>query len=72
MTVLSRGFRRGRSDRADDRLPPGQYDVGDAFPVLSAGPTPHVRLERWEAGATLAADAQDEDILSAMPATSSG
>jgi DMSO/TMAO reductase YedYZ molybdopterin-dependent catalytic subunit len=48
MTVLSRGFRRGRSDRADDRLPPGQYDVGDAFPVLSAGPTPKTRLERWD------------------------
>ncbi|WP_222268902.1 molybdopterin-dependent oxidoreductase [Modestobacter marinus] len=48
MTVLSRGFRRGRSDRADDRLPPGQYDVGDAFPVLSAGPTPQTRLERWD------------------------
>ncbi len=48
MTVLSRGFRRGRSDRADDRLPPGQYDVGDGFPVLSAGPTPKTRLERWD------------------------
>jgi DMSO/TMAO reductase YedYZ molybdopterin-dependent catalytic subunit len=48
MAVLSRGFRRGRRDRDDGRLPPGQYDVGDGFPVLSAGPTPHTRLDRWD------------------------
>lgn len=28
-------------------LPPGQYLTTD-FPVLSAGPTPHVPLDRWE------------------------
>src|SRR4029077_10303671 len=28
-------------------LPPGQYLTED-FPVLSAGPTPHVPLEQWE------------------------
>src|SRR5262245_54857507 len=28
-------------------LPPGQYATED-FPVLSAGPTPHVPLEQWE------------------------
>ncbi len=27
-------------------MPPGQYVTGD-FPVLSAGPTPHTRLEDW-------------------------
>jgi DMSO/TMAO reductase YedYZ molybdopterin-dependent catalytic subunit len=48
MAVLSRGFRRGRRDRDDGRLPPGQYDVGDSFPVLSAGPTPHTPLDRWD------------------------
>ncbi len=48
MAVLSRGFRRGRRDRDDGRLPPGQYDVGDGFPVLSAGPTPHTPLDRWD------------------------
>jgi DMSO/TMAO reductase YedYZ molybdopterin-dependent catalytic subunit len=44
--VQSRGFvgRRGRSKMA---LPPGQYQTED-FPVLSAGPTPHVPLEHWE------------------------
>jgi DMSO/TMAO reductase YedYZ molybdopterin-dependent catalytic subunit len=49
MTVLTRGFRRGRSrERSDGRLPPGQYDVGDGFPVLSAGPTPRTPLARWD------------------------
>jgi DMSO/TMAO reductase YedYZ molybdopterin-dependent catalytic subunit len=28
-------------------LPPGQHETRD-FPVLSAGPTPHVALDRWE------------------------
>ena len=48
MAVLSRGFGRGRQRRADDRLPPGQYDVGDGFPVLAAGPTPHTALAAWD------------------------
>ena len=49
MTVLTRGFRRGRSqERSDGRLPPGQYDVGNGFPVLSAGPTPRTPLARWD------------------------
>src|SRR5205823_5771541 len=29
------------------RLPPGQY-LERGFPVLSAGPTPHTPLERWD------------------------
>ncbi|MFI9558796.1 sulfite oxidase-like oxidoreductase [Nonomuraea endophytica] len=45
MSVFSRGF-RGKQ-RKDDRLPPGQYLTED-FPVLSAGPTPRVPLDRWE------------------------
>ena len=48
MALLSRGFRRGRRERTDARLPPGQYDVGDGFPVLSAGPTPRTPLARWD------------------------
>jgi DMSO/TMAO reductase YedYZ molybdopterin-dependent catalytic subunit len=48
MALLSRGFRRGRRERTDGRLPPGQYDVGDGFPVLSAGPTPRTPLARWD------------------------
>src|SRR5919112_4519836 len=47
MPSVSRGF-RGRREAAVDpaRLPPGQYLVRD-FPVLSAGPTPHIPLEQW-------------------------
>jgi DMSO/TMAO reductase YedYZ molybdopterin-dependent catalytic subunit len=46
MPVISRGFGgRNRSRRPD--LPPGQYLVTD-FPVLSAGPTPRISLDRWE------------------------
>jgi DMSO/TMAO reductase YedYZ molybdopterin-dependent catalytic subunit len=47
VSPVSRGFRgRSRSDAPRDRVPPGQY-VTDDFPVLSAGPTPHTRLEEW-------------------------
>jgi DMSO/TMAO reductase YedYZ molybdopterin-dependent catalytic subunit len=48
MSVLSRGFRRRGRGRDDGRLPPGQYDVGDDFPVLSAGATPSTPLDRWD------------------------
>src|SRR5262245_62081464 len=45
---VSRGFQgRRRAETAAGRLPPGQYLTPD-FPVLSAGPTPHVPLERWD------------------------
>ena len=44
--VQSRGF-VGRRGTANATLPPGQYLTED-FPVLSAGPTPHVPLEKWE------------------------
>lgn len=45
MTVITRGF-SGRGRRSEN-LPPGQY-LTDDFPVLSAGPTPRVALDRWE------------------------
>src|SRR4030095_1939898 len=45
MDIISRGF-SGRRSAADVKLPAGQYLTTD-FPVLSAGPTPHVSLERW-------------------------
>jgi DMSO/TMAO reductase YedYZ molybdopterin-dependent catalytic subunit len=31
----------------DPRLPPGQYDVGNDFPVLSAEVTPRLEADRW-------------------------
>src|SRR5919112_3783907 len=48
MAVMSRGFRRRGQGRSDGRLPPGQYDVGDGFPVLSAGPTPRTPTAGWD------------------------
>jgi len=50
MAAGSRGFlgRRRRGQDSAHRLPPGQYDVGKAFPVLSAGPTPHRDLATWD------------------------
>jgi len=45
---VSRGFLgRARDRSVAERLPPGQYLVHD-FPVLSAGPTPHIPTERWD------------------------
>src|SRR5512143_3050997 len=44
---ISRAFvgkRRGGDQK--DRIPPGQYLTND-FPVLSAGPTPHIPLNTW-------------------------
>jgi DMSO/TMAO reductase YedYZ molybdopterin-dependent catalytic subunit len=43
---ISRGFRRKRAANLDDRVPPGQHLTTD-FPVLSAGPTPVVKLDSW-------------------------
>jgi DMSO/TMAO reductase YedYZ molybdopterin-dependent catalytic subunit len=45
---VSRGFvgRREEAGARGDRIPPGQYVTRD-FPVLSAGPTPRIRLEEW-------------------------
>jgi DMSO/TMAO reductase YedYZ molybdopterin-dependent catalytic subunit len=49
MGFVSRGFQgRRRAGRGSGLLPPGQYDVGDGFPVLSAGPTPRTSLDDWD------------------------
>jgi DMSO/TMAO reductase YedYZ molybdopterin-dependent catalytic subunit len=45
--MATRGFTgRGRGSQQTTRLPPGQYLTTD-FPVLSAGPTPHVVRDDW-------------------------
>ncbi len=47
---ISRGFtgkRREPEGAKADRVPPGQYVTRD-FPVLSAGPTPRIALDKWE------------------------
>ena len=52
MSFVSRGFRgRRRDDAPVGRVPPGQYLTRD-FPVLSAGPTPHVPLSEWTLSVT--------------------
>jgi DMSO/TMAO reductase YedYZ molybdopterin-dependent catalytic subunit len=48
MSLISRGFGRRTGDAANVRLPPGQFDAGDRFPVLSAGPTPRTKLAEWD------------------------
>jgi DMSO/TMAO reductase YedYZ molybdopterin-dependent catalytic subunit len=45
VATFSPGFQGRPRDSAT--LPPGQYLTHD-FPVLSAGPTPRVPLDRWE------------------------
>jgi DMSO/TMAO reductase YedYZ molybdopterin-dependent catalytic subunit len=70
--AATRGF-TGRGQAAQDpRLPPGQYDVGTSWPVLTAEPTPTVDPERW----TLRVDGLVEepvtwtlDQLRALPTT---
>jgi DMSO/TMAO reductase YedYZ molybdopterin-dependent catalytic subunit len=47
MPGITRGF-SGRLHRArDERLPPGQYDVGADWPVLTAEVTPYLVSEKW-------------------------
>jgi DMSO/TMAO reductase YedYZ molybdopterin-dependent catalytic subunit len=47
MAGPTRGF-LGRHRSPDDvRLPPGQYDVGEGWPVLTAEATPRLVPERW-------------------------
>jgi DMSO/TMAO reductase YedYZ molybdopterin-dependent catalytic subunit len=46
--AFTRGFRRRHPETPPGvQLPPGQY-LTDGFPVLSAGPTPHIPLDQWE------------------------
>jgi DMSO/TMAO reductase YedYZ molybdopterin-dependent catalytic subunit len=44
--ATTRGF-FGRGRERDPRLPPGQYDTGDDWPVLTAEVTPNLRPEQW-------------------------
>ncbi len=47
MAFISRGFKgKRRTDASSSRVPPGQH-LENGFPVLSAGPTPRVPLDRW-------------------------
>ena len=46
MAKFTRGF-TGRTRGRDARLPPGQYDAGDQWPVLTAEVTPQLDLDSW-------------------------
>jgi DMSO/TMAO reductase YedYZ molybdopterin-dependent catalytic subunit len=65
----SRGFFRRRPRPDPTRVPPGQY-LTDDFPVLSAGPTPHVPLDQWTlaiVGAVETPGTWTWDELNALP-----
>jgi DMSO/TMAO reductase YedYZ molybdopterin-dependent catalytic subunit len=44
---VTRGFSGRRSQSHAGRLPPGQYDTGASWPVLTAEATPRIELETW-------------------------
>ena len=46
MGVTTRGF-HGHEQPTTHKLPPGQHET-QGFPVLSAGPTPRIPLDRWQ------------------------
>jgi DMSO/TMAO reductase YedYZ molybdopterin-dependent catalytic subunit len=46
MAGTTRGF-LGRRRERDPRLPPGQYDARDEWPVLNAEATPRLTTDRW-------------------------
>ena len=46
MSPLTRGF-TGRRGNRDPRLPPGQYDTGSSWPVLTAEATPRIDTADW-------------------------
>ncbi|GAA3513763.1 sulfite oxidase-like oxidoreductase [Aeromicrobium panaciterrae] len=45
---VTRGFTGRRRKGADERLPPGQYDTGAGWPVLTAELAPQVDLSTWQ------------------------
>jgi DMSO/TMAO reductase YedYZ molybdopterin-dependent catalytic subunit len=44
---FTRGFQGRRRRPDDERLPPGQYDTGADWPVLTAEATPHLATADW-------------------------
>jgi DMSO/TMAO reductase YedYZ molybdopterin-dependent catalytic subunit len=68
MSIVNPGF-FGRRRGPSDRIPPGQYAT-EEFPVLSAGPTPNVHLDRWAFTITTEAGVEHTwswDELQALP-----
>lgn len=44
---VTRGFTRRRPEPERGRIPPGQYDAGSSWPVLTAEATPQQSAESW-------------------------
>jgi DMSO/TMAO reductase YedYZ molybdopterin-dependent catalytic subunit len=47
MSGATRGFVGRRHPARDERLPPGQYNAGNDWPVLTAEVSPHLVPEAW-------------------------
>jgi DMSO/TMAO reductase YedYZ molybdopterin-dependent catalytic subunit len=47
VATFTRGFTARGGFERDPRLPPGQYDAGQSWPVLTAEPTPHLDTGSW-------------------------
>jgi DMSO/TMAO reductase YedYZ molybdopterin-dependent catalytic subunit len=47
MAKVTRGFTGRPRPGGDRRLPPGQYDTGGDWPVLTAEPTPKIATDEW-------------------------
>ena len=47
MAKLTRGFTKRESRVRASWLPPGQYDIQDAWPVLTAEATPRLQTDTW-------------------------
>ena len=45
--AVTRGFTGRRNKGHDPRLPPGQYDTGSSWPVLTAEAEPRIKPEEW-------------------------
>jgi len=59
MAIVNRGFRGRHRRSGTGPVPPGQFLVDD-FPVLTAGPTPHVSRDRWDFTLVDSSGAADE------------
>jgi DMSO/TMAO reductase YedYZ molybdopterin-dependent catalytic subunit len=47
MSRFTRGFSGRKHADRDERLPPGQYDAGKTWPVLTAEVTPKLPTDSW-------------------------
>ena len=62
---ITRGF-RSRASR-DPRLPPGQYDVGSDWPVLTAEATPSIDTATWSFSIRGLVEAADDLDMGRVP-----